>query len=130
MTEFSAAGLDGIQGLLSIGATGVAFEINDSLPFVVAEQWARLLKPGQPVTKSYRVLGLGALPPMYACHRAFIARAEPNHVVSSCAPNSMNWSFLVIRFHADRLIFPDNAEVAGSIPASPTIDSAGHYLFL
>ena len=32
----------------------------------------------------------------------------------------LTWLFLVIRFHVDRVIGPDNAEVAGSIPASPT----------
>ena len=53
-------------------------------------------------------------------HRANIARADPYYVVSGCALRELTWLFLIIWFHADRLIGPDNAEVAGSIPASPT----------
>ena len=53
-------------------------------------------------------------------HRANIARADPCNVVQGCALRELTWLFLVIRFHVDRVIGPDNAEVAGSIPASPT----------
>ena len=55
-----------------------------------------------------------------ARHRRLFARASPNHAVSLCALKPLTWSFLVIRFHVDRLVFPDNAEVASSILASPT----------
>jgi hypothetical protein len=65
------------------------------------------------------------MPPGAHRHRANIARADPCHVVQGCALRELTWPFLVIRVHVDRVIGPDNAEVAGSIPASPTTVSGG-----
>jgi hypothetical protein len=34
------------------------------------------------------------------------------------------WIFLIMRFHIDRWIRPDNGEVGGSIPANPSCGDA------
>jgi hypothetical protein len=57
MTTFSAAGPMGVQQLVVDPRYEGAFEVDDSPPFVVADQSSPpLLKPGEPASKAYRTL--------------------------------------------------------------------------
>jgi hypothetical protein len=80
MTTFSAAGPHGVQPLVIDQRHEGAFEIENSPPFVVADQSSPpLLKPGEPVSKAYRTLSSCVV---------YEGTGEPNGtgIDSSCNP--------------------------------------------
>ncbi len=56
-------------------------------------------------------------------YRAIIASAVLLHLMLSLAARTLllTWEYRLVQCHVDRLIGPDNAEVASSILATPTI---------